>query len=208
MNLTPDALVDLFIDGQINDRTADIDTTRNDQLLTPAAVLVPLVERKVGQRYGYHVLLTRRAKHLKHHAGQISFPGGRREEKDLDLKHTALRETFEEIGITPNRINVIGELPKHETLTRYLMTPYVGILQDDYQLKIDTSEVEEAFEVPLSFICNPANQKLQSAMFQGEKRYYYSINYLNYNIWGATARVLVEFSKHLNSLSERFDHSI
>ncbi|PWK49951.1 NUDIX hydrolase [Pleionea mediterranea] len=208
MNFSPQQIAHILAESSIHDdTTADNNNLTDVKLLTPAAVLVPLIVREVGQSYGYHVLLTRRAKHLKHHAGQISFPGGRQENRDIDLKDTALRETYEEIGITPNNVKVIGELPQHQTITRYLMTPYVGIINDSYQLTIDPSEVDEAFEVPLSFICNPDNQKLQSAIFQGEKRYYYSIQYHNYNIWGATARVLVEFSKQLNRFSNTFDHS-
>lgn len=207
MNLTPEKLHQIFDADESLTNTADVSSSADPSLLTPAAVLVPLVERKFGQRYGYHVLLTRRAKHLKHHAGQISFPGGRQEEQDKSLLYTALRETHEEIGITPNKVKVIGELPQHETITQYIMTPYVGIIQDSYRLTIDRSEVDEAFEVPLSFICNPNNQKLQSAIFQGQKRYYYSIHYQHYNIWGATARVLVEFSKQINAMLDTFDHS-
>ncbi|NVJ60039.1 MAG: CoA pyrophosphatase [Gammaproteobacteria bacterium] len=163
--------------------------------LKPAAVLIPLVERQVGQQLDYQLLLTRRAKHLKHHAGQISFPGGRKEKSDTNLEYTALRETFEEIGISSSQIRILGKLQPHHTITRYSMTPYVGIIKNQYTLKIDPSEVDEAFEVPFNFILNPDNHKLESADFQGQKRFYYTIQYQNYNIWGATARVLVEFSK-------------
>ncbi len=194
--------------SQPHSQTTTVDDAQSDnqQLLTPAAVLVPLVERQVGSQVGYHILLTRRARHLKNHPGQISFPGGSRESRDLSLLQTALRETFEEIGILPHQVNVIGELPQHETITRYLMTPFVGIIKDPYQLTIDSSEVDEAFEVPLSFVCNPTNQELKSAFFQGQKRYYYSIQYQHYNIWGATARILVEFSKRVREVINRLDH--
>lgn len=188
------------------DTTADDSLSENQRLLTPAAVLVPLVERQVGNRVGYHILLTRRARHLKNHPGQISFPGGSREPNDLSLLQTALRETFEEVGILPHLVNVIGELPQHETISRYLMTPFVGIIKDNYRLALDPSEVDEAFEVPLSYVCNPENQELKSAFFQGQKRYYYSIQYQHYNIWGATARILVEFSKRVRIILDRLDH--
>lgn len=166
-----------------------------DKPLTPAGVLVPLIERKVGQDIDYQILLTRRAQHLKHHAGQISFPGGRKEHSDVDLAHTALRETHEEVGIKPDEVKILGQLQPHYTITRYSMTPFIGIIQEDYSVTLDPAEVDEAFEVPLSFALDPVNHKLQDAFFQGKQRSYYSIKYEKYNIWGATARVLVEFSK-------------
>ncbi len=201
MNISRYTLMQALGASAVNEHTADIDV-QEKKLLTPSAVLVPLVERVIRNNASYHVLLTKRANHLKHHAGQISFPGGRAELSDPTLEHTALRETFEETGITPKRVEVIGRLPNHQTISRYLITPFVGIIGDDYQLTLDQQEVSEAFEVPLSFVCNPANHTLQSAFFQGQKRYYYSIKYDNYNIWGATARILVEFSKHLYPLSQ------
>jgi len=203
MRLTPGVLEQAIKLDQAG--TADVSANLNEEWLTPAGVLVPLVERRVGDHFGYHVLLTRRARHLKNHAGQISFPGGRQEDYDDSLKHTALRETYEEIGIKPSQVKIIGELPQHTTITKYVMTPFVGILPPTYSLTIDPSEVDEAFEVPLSFILDKKNQQLQSAMFQGEKRYYYSIQYHSYNIWGATARILVEFSKRIH---HTFDHCL
>ncbi|NVK89072.1 MAG: CoA pyrophosphatase [Gammaproteobacteria bacterium] len=195
MQLTPEKLQQALQSPK--PPTADVANETSIEGLTPAGVLVPLIQRQVGQHYGYHLLLTRRAHHLKHHPGQISFPGGRHEEYDRDLAFTALRETYEEVGIKPSKIQILGQLPKHTTITNYLMTPFVGLVDHDYSLTLDQGEVAEAFEVPLSFIVNPANHSLQSAMFQGEKRYYYSIRYHDYNIWGATARILVELSKCL-----------
>ena len=166
-----------------------------EQPLTPAGVLVPLIERTIDQKLDYQLLLTRRAKHLKHHAGQISFPGGRKEKNDLSLAHTAVRETHEEVGIRPDEITVLGQLQSHYTISGYSMTPFIGIIKADYSLTIDPAEVDEAFEVPLSFVLDPNNHQLEEAFFQGKMRSYYSIRYNNYNIWGATARVIVEFSK-------------
>jgi 8-oxo-dGTP pyrophosphatase MutT (NUDIX family) len=206
MLFEPDQLHQILNKSSSEKTTADNDLVENQQLLTPAAVLVPLVERYVGSRVGYHVLLTRRSKHLKNHPGQISFPGGSREPQDLSLLQTALRETFEEIGILPHQVHIIGQLPPHETITRYLMTPFVGIIKDSYKLTLDPSEVEEAFEVPLSFICDPKNLQLKSAYFQGQKRYYFVIQYHHYTIWGATARILVEFSKSIRQATNRLDH--
>ncbi len=165
--------------------------------LKPAAVLMPLVERTNEAGAQLNVLLTRRAQHLTNHAGQISFPGGRRDDSDPSLLHTALRETEEETGILASHIEVLGELPQHHTITRFEITPYVGLIPADYQLTLDANEVEEAFEVPLHFLCDPRNQKLESAVFKGKQRYFYSIKYKHYNIWGATARIIVEFAKRL-----------
>ncbi|MFT5393200.1 MAG: 8-oxo-dGTP pyrophosphatase MutT (NUDIX family), partial [Gammaproteobacteria bacterium] len=115
--------------------------------LTRAAVLVPLVERE----HGLHVLLTQRAAHLKDHAGQISFPGGRAETIDAHPVATALRETDEEVGIKEESISIAGCLDNYETGTGYLIVPVVGFVAPDYALKVDSFEVAEVFEVPLSF---------------------------------------------------------
>ncbi|MEE4246581.1 MAG: CoA pyrophosphatase [Kangiellaceae bacterium] len=171
--------------------------TENPDQLTPAGVLVPLVNRPVNGRDNLHVLLTKRASHLKHHPGQVSFPGGRQETTDQDLIDTALRETFEEIGIDNNLITILAELPKHQTISGYLMCPFVGIVSNNYSLTIDRSEVDSAFEVPLDFICDSSNHQLNSAVYNGERRHFYSMQYQQHYIWGATARVLVEFSNRV-----------
>ena len=172
------------------------------EVLKPAAVLVPLVDHSTNEQINYNVLLTRRASHLKHHAGQISFPGGRFEQQDLHLQQTALRETHEEIGIPHSDVEIIGTLPQHETITGYMITPYVGWLKADYSLTVDAGEVAEVFEVPLSFICDPQNQRIETRQFEGREVNFYVIEYNDYWIWGATARILVEFAKIYNSLDQ------
>lgn len=160
-----------------------------------AAVLMPLV---YNSRNELEVIFTRRADHLKHHPGQISFPGGGFEQGDSYLGATAVRETYEEIGISPNKIELIGRLPQQETISQYNITPFVGIIKNDYQLSIDENEVAEVFTVPFDFVTDLTNQKKQTESFDGQQYSFYVIQYKHYNIWGATARILVNFSRRLN----------
>ena len=123
----------------------------HDQPLTPAAVLFPIVLRNGGQT----VLLTQRTAHLRDHAGQISFPGGRVEVEDISPSHTALRETEEEIGLNRERIEILGFLPEYRTGTGFRVTPVVALVQPPFELRPDPFEVAEVFEVPLSFLPCP-----------------------------------------------------
>ncbi|MEQ5775497.1 CoA pyrophosphatase [Thalassospira sp. NFXS8] len=164
----------------------------------PAAVLMPLVQRTEG----LSVILTRRTAHLKAHAGQISFPGGRKEDEDADLEETALRETEEEIGLHRRHIRLIGRLNDYYTVTGFQVTPIVGIITPPFDIVADPFEVDEVFEVPLSFILEPGNQKLQTVDFEGAKRRYFAIPYRQYYIWGATAGMLVNFSDVLRAHSQ------
>ncbi|AUG51691.1 CoA pyrophosphatase [Thalassospira marina] len=160
-----------------------------------AAVLVPLVARDNG----LSVILTRRTAHLNAHAGQISFPGGRKEDADPDLEETALRETEEEIGLNRQHIRLVGRLNDYYTVTGFQVTPVVGIVTPPFDLVADPFEVDEVFEVPLSFILEQRNQKLQTVEFEGAKRRYFAIPYRQYYIWGATAGMLVNFSDLLRA---------
>ncbi|WP_073953301.1 CoA pyrophosphatase [Thalassospira sp. TSL5-1] len=164
----------------------------------PAAVLVPLVTRETG----LSVILTRRTAHLKAHAGQISFPGGRKEDDDFDLEETALRETEEEIGLHRRHIRLIGRLNDYYTVTGFQVTPVVGLVTPPFDLVADPFEVDEVFEVPLSFVMEKRNQKLQTVEFEGAKRRYFAIPYQQYYIWGATAGMLVNFSDLLRSIGD------
>jgi 8-oxo-dGTP pyrophosphatase MutT (NUDIX family) len=161
----------------------------------PAAVLVPLVAR----REGLQVLLTQRTDHLRDHAGQISFPGGRSEPGDRDPVGTALREAEEEIGLAPERVDVIGALPHYTTVTGYVVTPVVGLVQPPIELTLDRFEVAEAFEVPLEFLMTPAHHRRHRFMFDGGEREFLSMPWRapaeggfarEYFIWGATAAML------------------
>ena len=162
---------------------------------TQAAVLLPLVQRDDG----LHVLLTLRADHLRDHAGQISFPGGRSEPTDADAVATALRETEEEVGLARSQVQVIGCLPKYTTVTSYVVTPVVAIVQSSPALSLDAFEVAEAFEVPLQFLMTPANHQRHVFEFDGGQRQFLSMPWQgmaadgsprDYFIWGATAAML------------------
>ncbi len=167
------------------------------QGLREAAVLVPLVERAEGVT----VLFTLRTSTLTAHAGQISFPGGRREPEDRSPDDTALRETEEEIGLSRDRIEVVGQLDTYVTRTGFRVTPVVGLVRPPFALDPDPTEVEEVFEVPLSFILDPANPQRHSRTFMGAERYFYAFPYQQRYIWGATAGMLVNLRDVLREMS-------
>lgn len=169
------------------------DDRAHDVPYTPAAVLVPVVERESV----LSVLLTRRTDHLHHHPGQISFPGGRVEAGDLSPIETALRETEEEIGLPAARVELIGTLPEYRTGTGFSVSPVVGLIRAPYELRLDSFEVAEAFEVPLDFLIDPANHQRHRMEYQGRMREYYAMPYQDYFIWGATAGMLVSLSRLL-----------
>ncbi len=167
-----------------------------DQPLTPAAVLVPIVLRQNGQT----VLLTQRTAHLRDHAGQISFPGGRVEADDLSPTHTALRETEEEIGLARERIEIVGFLPEYRTGTGFRVTPVVALVRPPFDLQPDPFEVAEIFEVPLAFLLDPANHQRHSLHYRGALRNYFAMPYGDYFIWGATAGMIRSLSERLGLL--------
>lgn len=154
--------------------------------LRPAAVLVPIIVR--GSRLA--VILTKRATHLKHHPGQISFPGGKVEEGDATPLAAALREASEEIGLASDTVDIFGAIDVHETVTSFTITPFVGIVRDDFRAVPQAGEVDQVFEVPLEFLMEPANYQTHSRLWKGIPRRYYAIPYGPYYIWGATARML------------------
>jgi len=160
-----------------------------------ASVLVPLVPRAEGLT----VLLTQRTDHLTDHPGQVSFPGGRAEPEDADAVATALREAEEEIGLAPTNVDVLGQLPTYTTGTGFIVTPVVGLVHPDFGVRIDPFEVAEVFEVPLSFLMNPANHRWHSVEMAGAKREFLSMPWVGvdaagqprrYFVWGATAAML------------------
>ena len=161
--------------------------------LTAAAVLIPIVVRPQGAS----VLLTLRTDHLRDHAGQVSFPGGRVEPQDQGPEETALRETEEEVGLARQYIEVIGELDMYETRTGFRITPIVGVVEPGFELKFDEFEVAEAFEVPLGFVLDPANHERRSLVWRGARRHFYAVSYEGRLIWGATAGMLVNLSRRL-----------
>ncbi len=161
--------------------------------LKASAVLIILHE--IEQQW--HMLLTKRAEHLSSHAGQISFPGGRYETHDEHLLATALRETEEEIGLDRNHLQVFGQLEEHPTITGYRIFPYIAYTSNLPELTIDKEEVDEVLNVPLNFLINSENQQLETASYQNKNHDYYKIIWKNKNIWGATARMIVELSDHI-----------
>jgi 8-oxo-dGTP pyrophosphatase MutT (NUDIX family) len=158
-----------------------------------AAVLVPIVDRPEG----LSVLLTQRASHLKHHPGQISFPGGRMESRDATLWEAALRETEEEIGLSREHVSLAGYLADHIVITGYVVTPAVAFVRPGFDLRLDVTEVEDVFEVPLDFVLDPANHVPRERHFGGHTFRAHDIPYQGRNIWGATAGMLMSLYRLL-----------
>lgn len=156
--------------------------------LKPAGVLVAIIERAPHLT----VLLTRRSADLKHHASQISFPGGSMETCDASILETALRETREEVGILPTAVEVIGNLDPHPTVTGYAVTPVVGLVEPPFTLQVDRREVDVAFEVPLEFLMDPANVQHSVRTFRGHTIPTLEFHFGGHRIWGATASMLIK----------------
>ena len=157
-----------------------------------AAVLVAITDRPAPG-----VILTVRREHLRTHAGQVSFPGGRLDPGE-DPVAAALREAEEEIDLPPAEVAVWGMADPYRTVTGYAVTPVLGLVPPDLPLASHEHEVAEWFEAPLSFLLDPANQQRMSAEFQGRTRHYYQIDWQGRRIWGATAAMLVNLSRRLD----------
>jgi 8-oxo-dGTP pyrophosphatase MutT (NUDIX family) len=164
--------------------------------LTPAGVLIPIFDRPDA---GLSVLLTQRSRELKHHAGQISFPGGRMEPEDGDIAVTALRETEEEVGIGGEHVTVVGYLPPLPTISGYAVTPIVGLVASAAVTEVDRTEVEFAFEVPLSFLLERGNRRTVERDLHGKSIPMTEFHYEQHRIWGATAMMIIEFIKVLEN---------
>jgi len=162
-----------------------------------AAVLLPVIQRAEPQ-----LLFTRRTERLARHSGQVSFPGGRSEQSDLSAVETALRETQEETGIGPSFVNVAGYLDRYLTGTGFDIQPVVGLVKDGFALVPDPREVAEIFEVPLAFLCDPANRRRESRDIGGRQRSFYAFTYREHEIWGATAAIVVSLAQRLNAISD------
>jgi len=169
-----------------------------------AAVCLPLVQQSDGD--GLNVILTRRAAWLADHAGQIAFPGGRIEPSDATPIAAALRETFEEIGVAPEFIQILGTQPGFLTSTRFSMKPVIAYIAPGFALHPDRDEVAEVFEVPLSFLMNPVHHVLHRAdLPDGGHRYYFSMRWHEHFIWGATAALLRNFYHYLAAAEAAVD---
>lgn len=166
-----------------------------NRVLRPAAVLIPLIDRPTG----LSLILTKRASGLKHHPGQIAFPGGKQDEGDSDLVSTALREAMEEIALPTNAVSILGEIAPHETVTGFRVTPILGHVTRDFVPVSEPGEVAEVFEVPVDMVLDQERFKVQSRHWRGQRRYYYTVPWGPYYIWGATARMLFTLAAQCKS---------
>lgn len=159
----------------------------------PASVLVPVIARNVPT-----VLFTVRSSRLRSGSGQIAFPGGGAEAHDPTPEHTALRETFEEIGLASAHVEVIGRMSHYVTRAGYCVTPVVGVVRPPFELRPNVDEVAEIFEVPLPYLLDPANHVVHTQkQSDGRMRRYYAVQYEDYYIRGVTAGLLVNFHRHV-----------
>jgi len=163
---------------------------------TAIASAVLILMRVCGD--GLHVLLTRRTEHLRHHAGQISFPGGRWEEQDASLVHTALREAQEEVGIVPGNLEVLGCLPDFLVPSGFLITPVLALQEQAFALQLDDFEVAEAFEVPLAHLVQHGRYQQHRIQLQGSVRHVHAVAHQGRFVWGATAGIMLVLADFLS----------
>ena len=166
--------------------------------LRPAGVLLPLIDRDGS----LNVILTKRAPDLKHHAGQVSFPGGKLEPGDADARAAALREAREEIGLEPGNVRILGKCPDHETVTGYLMSPYVGEVLESFEPVPQAEEVAEIFDVPFRLLADPASYGVEERVVAGKRRRFYAVECGPHRIWGATAMILYRLAKRMPDWAE------
>jgi len=162
--------------------------------LRPAGVLVGITTFDAVPR----VVLTKRSSALKHHPGQIAFPGGKQDDDDADVIAAALREAREEIGLPEGLARVIGVLPSHETVTSFNVTPVIALIDQPFKVIPEPGEVEEVFTTPLSHLLDPQNYIVESRRWRGTRRHYFTVPYGPYYIWGATARILRGFAARMS----------
>ncbi len=155
-----------------------------DRKLRPGAVLIGVCAETT------QLVLTKRSMHLKHHPGQVALPGGKVDPTDADAAAAALREAEEEVALPRGQVEVLGSLAAHETVTSFMITPVIGLFHGQPELRPEPGEVDEIFYVPLAHVADPANFRIEGRMWQGRRRYYFTVPYGPYYIWGATARIL------------------
>jgi 8-oxo-dGTP pyrophosphatase MutT (NUDIX family) len=168
--------------------------------LRSAAVLIALENNSNNDKIktnDLQVLLTKRASHLKHHPSQISFPGGKVEPTDKNIIDTALREAHEEIGLSPDVVSIIGQLPNYEIISGYQVTPIIALIESPQCYKKDSNEVDEIFQVPLQYFLQPENHSSINFYRNGSYHNVHFCPYKNYNIWGATAAMLKDLVEHI-----------
>jgi 8-oxo-dGTP pyrophosphatase MutT (NUDIX family) len=167
----------------------------DNRLLRPAAVLIAIQRRNDGDV----LYLTKRASHLKHHPGQIAFPGGKVDVTDTDATAAAIREADEEIALPPANLRVLGQLTSHETVTGFQVCPIVAEVTQTFVPRVDPNEVDEVFTVPLDHILTPDNFRVEQRRWRGSLRKYYVVPYGPYYIWGATARMLFGLAQQVTA---------
>lgn len=164
-----------------------------DSVLRPAGVLIAIEQRPDGAQ----LVLTKRSSRLKHHPGQIAFPGGKVDPGDDGPIGAALREAWEEVALPPAQVQVIGTLPAHETVTGFLVTPVLSLVTGAFTPIAEAGEVDEVFTVPLAHVSDPARFRIERRCWRGQWRHYYAVPYGPYYIWGATARILRGLAERL-----------
>ena len=179
----PDHAADAYGDHRLN---PDLKHMIVRDGLHDAAVLVPVVDHREGAT----IILTERSSRLRSHSGQIAFPGGRIDPTDASPEQAALREAEEEIGLDPSLVEVVGRMPDYVTGSGYRIRPILSVVRPGFLLTLNVDEVEDAFEVPLSFLMDPANHRRESRIWQGRERFYYTMPYGERFIWGVTAGIL------------------
>lgn len=175
--------------------SSDFDLNPDVQLpanrkLRMAGVLVPILCRADGAQ----LYLTKRSSALKHHPGQIAFPGGKQDQDDADITATALREASEEIGLAAENVQVLGQMAPHETVTGFVVTPIVAQVIEPFVPTPEAGEVAEVFTVPMRHVLDSAQYSVQYRRWRGARRHYYTVPFGPYYIWGATARILRSLS--------------
>ncbi len=173
----------------IRTRLASYHPPRNPHPVKRASVLIPLFE----EAGAVHLLLTRRASHLRSHSGQVSFPGGKQDPEDGSAEATALRESEEEVGLAPHQVEVIGGIDQITSLHQYLVTPFVGVIPADFRPRPSPHEIESTFSVPLAFFMDPAHHTSQEITHRDLPFYSHHFFFGDYDIWGMTAMLILRF---------------
>ena len=184
---------------QLHSLTDSIHSFQYQRTLKSAAVLIPIVETTLSDStQQLDIILTKRAEHLKHHGGQISFPGGKAEPYDKNLISTAIRESQEEIGLKPNNVEIVGQLHPYQTISGYIVTPIIAFIPCEQNFILDDNEVAEIFQVPLHHFLNNKNHHFVNVLQKEIQHKVHFMPYQQYNIWGATAAMLKDLIAHLD----------